>query len=532
MQRRTILLILLITISSLSVLQGSENIHSSLDEYYNNLSLLGITERPYLNYKSFSTNNWISSDESHPWENRELAQTPLWTNGKSSLFLSEISLFQSYNLNTPHGMNDGGLWQGKGYNMALSGGIQFLSPYVEVTLVPELYFSQNQDYSILPANSWSGSDFGYIHSNIDTPQRFGSDPFWYGSLGQTQVRFNYDNWTLGIGNENIWLGPGQQSAIISSNNADGYPHVDFGLNRTETRAGDVEFRLWWGWLKSSEYYAPAPDSYQDFLSGFSLSYAPVFIPGLTLGFHKTSQVKLEDFSWYSLVSGIDLGLFSGMRKFGDDVYDGRASVTWSWMFPVVGFEFYGEWAREDFTSGIEGWLRKPEHASGFTLGVRQVLPWKGHNDRFFALNAEFSSLVWSMDYIIGMGWGGGFYRHHQTSLGYANSGQTIGAGFGTGGNMQHLGVDYYAPFGMTGLYFTRVKHDDSGLYSEGIANGPQKLNMNIPYQVAVGTRGEFLLQKGFSVGGNLAYIFDKNWNMIRHNDFHGFYLACTLKYRY
>ncbi len=518
-------------------LGANEMLGSYFSQYYDALSLKGDVERPYMNYKAYSTNRWEIDDSLvHPWKNKLNEKNPLYEKGNSKLILEDTTLYQSYNHNSPQGMNDGSLWQGKGYNMQLTTGISFFSPHFEASFIPELNFSQNLDFELREAAGWSGSDFGYFEPGIDTPQRFGDEAFWSSALGQTQVRGRLGNWSIGAGTENFWIGPAVDNAIIQSNNAAGYPHIDLGMDKSETKIGFVEFKMWWAILKSSEYYERGEaDTYQDFLTGVSASWAPNFLPGLTLGFHKTAQFAFDDSGWYWLVAAIDPGL-AGFKNHGSNEdtpwgnQDARASITFSWMFPEVGFEFYGEYAKEDYSNGIQYFL-DPGHAAGYVLGVKQIIEDKKHRGNFYMIRAEHATVKWSQDYYInGLGWGAGFYRHSRTNLGYAHGGQTLGAGMGTGGAYQHLGVDYYAPFGLVGCFITRHSLDDTEIYSPG--NWDKYTQNNLPVDLNIGVRGFYFLGDGFSIGGELAYVQNFNVNLIKDNNYYGFRTDLTLNYRY
>ncbi|QEN06988.1 hypothetical protein EXM22_02930 [Oceanispirochaeta crateris] len=514
---------------------SNEKIQSTLDQYYTALSLTGVIERPFLQYKSFSTNTWTLSQGDHPWQDQNIQSSPLYKSEEYSLFLETPQWFQSYNLNSPHGINDGGLWQGKGYNSSYSGGLSLLSEFVDLTIYPEFYFSQNQDF-VLQELTWSGSEYAYPYSGIDAPQRFGNSSFMDFSWGQSQIRFKYNGWSLGIGNENVWIGHGSTSAHTLSNNADGFPHVDVGVSKADTSWGDVEFKMWWGALKSSDYNVNVdPDTYSDFLSGVHLAWSPFFFPGLTMGINKTSQVSFEEFSMFSLIAAVDPGViqdYSGGVLNGSDNADGRASITWNWLFDSVGFEFYGEWTTEDYVPSLDHLLVRPNHASGYILGLRQHIPITDYNDRFFIFNAEFSSLMWSRDYYLnGLGWGGGFYRHSMTNLGYSNSGQFLGTGYGPGGDNQHLQLDYYAPFGKAGIYADRTRYNDTKLYSASniLSNNE---DWGVPVQWSVGLDGYYFLTHHFSLGGDMAYIFDRNFQTYKNLDYQGIYIAIFVEYRF
>lgn len=139
---------------------------------------------------------------------------------------------------------------------------------------------------------------------------------------------------------------------------------------------------------------------------------------------------------------------------------------------------------------------------------------------------EASSVVWSRDYFINrLGWGGGYYRHHETNLGYTFEGQTIGAGMGTGGSYQHYAIDYFAPFGMAGIYALRLKSDDSPLYDTTYDS-----TTHVPVHIEVGAKNTMLLPKQFQISSSLAYVADLNWNMIKGNSRRGVRLTLSLEY--
>ena len=90
-------------------------------------------------------------------------------------------LFNSVNTTSPYGQNDGALWQGRGYNAKLSGGVRLEGYGFELTFLPELCFSQNAEFEYIKS-SYTGEnfkskaeDYGYYGlACIDAPQRFGN----------------------------------------------------------------------------------------------------------------------------------------------------------------------------------------------------------------------------------------------------------------------------------------------------------------------------------------------------------------------
>ncbi|MCR4952658.1 MAG: hypothetical protein K6A43_01170, partial [Treponema sp.] len=136
---------------------SQEALKSVEEEYYDFLSLTGITERPTLGYRTLSDSVWNYnenvSDEitdeivTHPWKNLNLGKTfTLWQYKKadSNWFTKGIpeslklkiygpEWFNSYNTATPYGQNDGALWQGRGYNTSLTAGLRLEGYGFELT---------------------------------------------------------------------------------------------------------------------------------------------------------------------------------------------------------------------------------------------------------------------------------------------------------------------------------------------------------------------------------------------------------------
>lgn len=210
---------------------SQEALKSTEEEYYDFLSLQGFTERPTLNYRTLSDSEWNLSEtvgsNSHIWRTNNLG-TPfvLWqaTNPADNWFTRGINQsitmkvygpewFNSFNTAAPYGQNDGALWQGRGYNTSLTGGIRFEAYGFEATFKPQLSFSQNMAFEIMP--SAYDSEFGYFwgytdyngipNSGVDAPQRFGDKPFFTFDWGDTEVRWSWYSFTIGFGTQSVWL---------------------------------------------------------------------------------------------------------------------------------------------------------------------------------------------------------------------------------------------------------------------------------------------------------------------------------------
>ncbi|MDE5613408.1 MAG: hypothetical protein K2I74_02020, partial [Treponemataceae bacterium] len=255
-----------------TTVSAQEALKSTEEEYYDFLALQGITFRPTLNYRTLSDSVWSIGTETktvtdedgneqtveeplaHPWQHNNLGNMrTLWQPHTASengylrgvpqgVFLKTYGpeWYNSFNTAAPYGQNDGALWQGKGYNTSLTAGARLEVYGLELTLKPQVSFSQNMAFDYIKPNyagtdkdgnptifSGGAAEYGYYGvTSIDAPQRFGDKPFFTFDWGDTEVRYSWHTLTIGFGTQTIWLGPAQLNPIIHSNNAPSYPKFD------------------------------------------------------------------------------------------------------------------------------------------------------------------------------------------------------------------------------------------------------------------------------------------------------------------
>jgi hypothetical protein len=432
---------------TLNTLGAQEAIHSSDDLHYDFLALVGEAERPYLNYKTLSDSDW---------------------DGKEAWRLYGPELFTSYNSNAPYGTNDGALWQGRGFNTSLTGGARYAEHGFELTLKPQLVFSQNQDFDLM--YSPYETEYGYIWGSdpgtgVDAPQRFGDDPLFGYSWGDSEVRYTWKKATVGFGTQSPWLGPGRVNAIIHSNNAPPYPKFDVGLRRSSLTLfgrylGDVEARLWAGYLSESDFFDSDASNDHNMISGLAVAYAPSIARGLTFFANRTYLAPWEAESAKSLASLFFVDLKGGGAQ---DVWDQRASVGFDYLLSAAGVEVYGEIGINDYGPSFEGYIRYPFHSMVYTAGLRKSVAIPKRDDIRGEFIFEWTDLEMSQDFQFLDA--STFYMHYQIVQGYTNGGQWLGAGIGTGGNSQYLGFRLYYPRGTSEIFIMRVNPDNDYLYA-------------------------------------------------------------------
>lgn len=574
---------------------SQEALKSTEEEYYDFLSLMGITERPSLNYRTLSDSVWKIKDAendffeadgtenngnpenteeteaankkqqaaeaakagktAHPWQNNNLGTKKiLWKQNseKTNWFLKGINRsaalkiygpewFNSYNTAAPYGQNDGALWQGKGYNTSLTAGARLEGYGFELTLKPQLSFSQNSGFDFMPGVY--GSEYSYFwKGNIDLVQRYGDSSFWTFDWGDTEIRWSWHTLTAGFGFQSPWLGPAWLNPMLGSNNAGTYPKFDIGLRRTKIHLpwlgwyiGDIEGRIWCGKLSESEYFDN--DSSNDYrqLTGFSVAFSPAFFPELTFSINKISLARWDEKSIKYLNPFYD----------SNDVEDQKASFGIDLLFPSIGFEVYGELGIDDYNA--RGFAN-PFHTAIYTIGAKKELSFFQKINFFkkFSIRPEiifeWNNFEMSQDFQL-QWYYMGYYSHGLISQGYTQNGQILGAGSGYFGNSQYLALRTYFSKGEITLYIHFNKPDTNYLNNKGIdtkeedwkAEGKKQYD-DWGYYKAIRTIGGsaiFYLTKSFVIGANIngSWIINQTYKK-DSKDFGNYYFSLMMKYNF
>lgn len=522
---------------------AEESIIGDYYDYGQFLELSGRIESTVLTYRTYTDNNWLMEENSqHVWAIVPGNESSLKTWDWGILKLVSPDLFTSINTGYAHGMNDYGLWQGRGLNVRLTGGIKLDTQYLDITLAPEIWGSQNLPFAFTPSAAAIESEFGYFTNNIDLVQRYG-DAFYYElDWGQSEIRFDWGAFTLGLSTQNIITGPAQVSPLIMSANAGGIPHIDTGLRPVTTSWGEVELRFLWGISSESDFFDSDSSNDETFISMMALGYSPSFLPGLTLGFNRVIQSPMAYLDWVTALTILDptlrgLGAYFDIgASYGYDNMDQKASLTAEWEFPEVGFEVYGEFFREDYTNLRELWLL-PEHTAGTVLGVQQAIPLS--DNRGLLLRLETANMAQSRDYELYIGVNpAGYYTHHINEHGYTQNGQVIGTGIGPGGELQYIGLTYFDDWGKLTLMGQRIRNNIDYVYDEaynGAVDGTfdpatESLRDIIDTEITVGGSGLVFLGD-WDLYGTIAFCYNLNKNYIGFNDQINWYANCGVRYR-
>ena len=516
---------LLFFISALSInLFSQEALKSTEEEYYDFLALDGITERPTLGYRTLSDSVWnINPEKSHIWENNNLGkQNVLWESenqGKNWFtrgFFHGFKLkvfgpewFNSYNTTAPYGQNDGALWQGKGYNTSFSTGLKVESFGFELTVKPQVSFSQNLAYNFLPGVFGNENSYFWGYG-IDLVQRFGNKSFTNFDLGDTEIRYTFYTFTLGFGFQSPWLGPSYINPMLGSNNAPTYPKFDIGFRKTKLfipglnwYLGDFESRIWIGQLTESNFFDNNNVIDKNLIFGFNFSYTPSFWHNFTIGVTKICTTK-----WGN-------NFFKYLNPFysSNDVHgigeDQKASVYAVVLFPSVGFELYGEIGTDDYISDN---LSSLKHTMIYTVGAKKTF---NISDKCKTLVLfEWNDFEMSQDFQLQWNYMG-YYGHHQVKEGYTQKGQILAGAYSYFGDSQLLKIELLFPKSSHSLFLHRFCPDMNYVYNKAVndtaaAGNLEHLHTLYRTYFTIGLENTVFISDSFFI--NLEY----NFTQIRH----------------
>jgi len=458
-----------------------------LDDYYRRMQLLGkvdstlsFTIRPVFIGSSAIGYNVYDPDSTLKNNHLIGSGSISFAKGKGKFQILPLSWKQQFNSDHPYGWNDEAMIPAKGYQTMISGGIYLKYGPLSIQLQPEYVYATNPAFNGY-ASGHTGQDLAsyYQYYNlIDLPERYGNSSYNKAFLGQSSIRLTFGAISAGLSNESLWWGPGIQNALILSNNAPGFKH--FTLNTThpvKTFLGYFEGQIIAGHLLSSEISPLAVTSLPDgtnlyvdkgndkrYFTGFNINYHPKWIGGLTLGLTRTFDAYQKDvkgFSGYfpfftpyskqSTQGGIDSGIGDPFPR------DQYTSFYARWLFTKAQAEIYFEYGLNDNSYNLNDFIGAPDHSRAYIFGLRKMIPINGAKDQSILFSGEITQLSQSIDRLVRGA--GGWYMHYQVIQGHTNYGQVLGAGTGSGGNLQSVNISWVSGFKKLGVGFDRYEHD-------------------------------------------------------------------------
>lgn len=467
---------------------------TALEDYYRRSQLSGIadtnvsfTVRPifpgYINKNKPADVFYPDSNEQH--YNPLNVKSSWYTEDKKfKVSLLPLNLQTEFNSNHPYGWNDGVMIPAKAFQTLISLGAFAQYGPLTIQLKPEFVTAENLRFETFNQRSNDAIFARYydIYNNIDLPVRFGIRSYTKAFWGQSSIRLNSKSLSFGLSTENLWWGPGIRNSLLMSNTAPGFPHLTLNtLRPLQTPIGSFEGQVIAGRLSNSGYpplepdhlnagtdlYIPKPDDWR-YLAGMIITWQPKWVPGLFLGFDKSSQTYGKDLSSI----GDYLPLFSPVkRKSNDgssiDKSDQISSIFMRWLWTQEHAEIYFEFGQYNNTKDLLQEFLSPNDSRAYIFGIRKLLPFNHSNNENILVGIEVTQLQENSvaNILNGVEW----YVSKNIRQGYTYQGQELGAGIGPGGNLQSIEVSWVKGLKKLGLQIERYAHNND-LYYYSYAN--------------------------------------------------------------
>jgi hypothetical protein len=454
--------------------------------------------------------------------------------GKTYLELLPMQLYSKFNSDHPYSWNQPGFVQAKGLQAVASSGIYASAGWLSLQLKPELVYAANSSF---PYNANYGAPTKQSYARI--------------LPGQSALRISKGGVSLGLSTENLYWGPGVNSALLMSSNAPGFAHLTFNSTKPlKTPIGNFEWQLIAGKLMedtllllenknlTTSYYNPGsytgsgysgpydPRKNWRYINGITLSYNPKWIKGLFLSVNRVAysyNFKIDSASGFSFFKKYFPVLFGVLRQsypygapdaVSDIGYKQMASLAARFVFPNSNAEIYTEYGYGDNFKNLRDWNVDAPHSTAYLLGIRKLK--KLNKGRWLDLGAEIIHMSEPVNYLLRSS--GDWYIYQG---GYTQQSRIIGAGVGKGNNAYTLKAKLLSGMSELGLVVQGVQHGPTQLVG-GLPNlGIREIKWN-DFAVGISGRKKFnklILSAEMQAVSTKNYAWEKDRNRFNFYSF-------------
>ena len=267
---------------------------------------------------------------------------------------------------------------------------------------------------------------------------------------------------------------------------------------------------------NTQFFQDFDDDWR-YLNGITITYNPVFIPNLFIGFNRTFQQynksKGDKFSdWFPIFEFFQKERFfenGNTVIFDAEGQDQQVSVNFRYIVPKALFEIYADYGRRDHAFNWREFILNPEHARAYQMGFQKLIR-TGKMDQFVQLRGEITHQQESVNrYVRYRGLDGNQTWHtHSRARGFVNYGQTLGVGSGIGSNVQTLEVSLVSGFDKLGLRLERLENHQDFFY-RAYGQNPEKRSW---------------------VDLSMGFVFDKRWKRLMLSTYTQFIYSQNYQY--
>ncbi len=442
-----------------------------------------------------------------------------------------------FNSHHPYNRNNGSMIPNRGYQHIISAGIYAEIGPLSIQLKPEHLFTENKDFE----GFGEGPNGHYpiiwskryeLWNKIDIPERFGEKRINQKLIGQSNIKLNFKGLSLGFSNDNIWWGPSIRNSIMMSNHSRGFKHITFNTSKPlKTKIGNFEWQVIAGRLENSGYLPPnsdfqyaGTDIYKPkknqlanendwrYINGYTVTYSPKWISGLSIGFIRWVQSYSALFRgkyWWMEGSPTWFPAFKNLfRK--NDIYenyeaqtDQAAGIFLRWLWKDSKAEIYVDYHHNDAKQNIRDLLLDSDHSRAVTVGLQKIF--KINKDDFL-FSWEWTQLEQTASRLIRNA--GSWYEHPYTVHGFTNYGEVLGAGIGPGSNSHYFSLNRVKKKEKLGIAFEIIDQDND-FYHEAFSSAEDFRRYWKDFNIHINF---FKKHKDLWVSSNIIYSRSLNYN--------------------
>jgi hypothetical protein len=321
------------------------------------------------------------------------------------------------------------------------------------------------------------------------PERFGEKSISKTLIGQSSIRLNFKGLSIGVSNENIWWGPSIRNSIMMSNHARGFKHITFNTTKPlKTKIGNFEWQVISGRLESSGYlpagsdmqhagtniYVPKINQLAEtddwrYLQGYTITYSPKWVPGLSLGFIRWVQMYaalVEEKYWWMEGNPTWFPAFQNLFRKNDkyENYEAQtnqaAGLFLRWLWKDSKAEIYVDFHHNDSKQNIRDLLLDSDHSRAVTAGLQKVFNIK-NDDYLFSW--EWTQMEQAATSLVRNA--GSWYEHGWVYDGYTNEGEVLGSSIGPGSNSQYFALSRIRDTEKLGIALEIIDQDNDFYHS-------------------------------------------------------------------
>ncbi|MEI6264155.1 MAG: capsule assembly Wzi family protein [Sphingobacteriia bacterium] len=443
------------------------------------------------------------------------------------------------NSNISVGWNDGSLYPSVGLQQRFTVGAHYQWHNWTVHLQPEFVSAANKEpqaYTIDPTTpNYIARYYLYIINKIDNHYRFGTSSISTIFPGQSSIRYNTKNISLGISTENLWWGPGIRNSLVLTNNAPGFLHFTFNSRKPiATKWGNVEFQVVLGQLQNAKFESP-DNAYMRTvwadgiakksdvarrMFGYIFSWNPKWTKNLHIGFSGASYFYKNPVETSPTFLIIDAENKAGAASLG--------ALFFRYVMPKEQAEVYFEYGRSNRWASPFN-IFGDTIPTGYTAGFRKLFsPFRGKGSTKsnqgggILLSAEITQLqlpdarsIFNQASVYGPPKTNSWYTNAYIGQGYTNNGQVMGASIGPGSNSETINISWVNGLKRIGIQAERITYNNdfyaynffSGIVGTGLAY-KQWVDLNIALN-AQWDFNQFLLSASIQRTKSLNYRWTK-----------------------